>query len=79
MSSRTSPPKKGLLANRGGVHIRVVQVFKGVADGPLGEPSLSGERLDTVPGANHERVAVAYAKAQDAAVSYFRAQPKPCD
>jgi hypothetical protein len=58
---------------------RVVQAFKGAADGPLGEPTLSGERLDTVPGANQERVAVAYAGAQDAAVSALRAKPKPCE
>lgn len=58
---------------------RVVQTFKGVADGPLGEPGLSGEALDAIPGANHERVAVAYAKAQDAALVFLRAKPKPCD
>ena len=58
---------------------RVIQVFKGSADGPLGEPPLTGERLDTVRGANHERVALAYAKAQDAALLYLHAKPRPCD
>jgi hypothetical protein len=58
---------------------RVVQTFKGVADSPLGEPGLTGEALDTIPGANHERVAVAYARAQDAALVFLRAKPKPCD
>lgn len=56
---------------------RGVQTFKGAADGPLGEPGLTGEALGTMPGANHERVTAAYAKAQDAAVLYLRA--KPCD
>jgi len=55
------------------------QIFKGSADGPLGEPTLTGERLDTVRGANHERLALAYAKAQDAALLYLRAKPGPCD
>ena len=58
---------------------RVAQTFKGVADGPLGEPGLTGGALDTIAGANHERMAVAYAKAQDAALLYLRAKPKPCD
>lgn len=58
---------------------RVIDAFKGAAEGPLGEPTLSGERLDTVPGANQERMAVAYARAQDAAVSALRAKPKPCE
>lgn len=58
---------------------RVIQNFKGSADGPLGEPPLTGERLETVRGANHERVALAYAKAQDAALLYLRAKPRPCD
>lgn len=58
---------------------RVIQVFKGSADGALGEPSLTGEHLDTVRGASHERVALAYAKAQDAALLYLRAGPRPCE
>ena len=58
---------------------RVLQSFKGMADAPLGEPTLTGARLDTVPGANHERLAMAYAKAQDAALLFLRAKPKPCD
>ena len=35
--------------------------------------------IDTILGVNHERVAVVYAKAQDAAVLYLHAKPKPCD
>ena len=58
---------------------RVVQMFKGVADEPLVEPGLTGGAIDTVAGANHERVAVAYARAQDAALLLLRGKPKPCD
>ena len=58
---------------------RVVQGFKGSVEGPLGEPPLTGERLDTVPGANLERVALACARAQDAALLYLRALPRPCE
>ena len=58
---------------------RVIQSFKGMADGPLGDPALTGGRVDTIPGANHERMAMAYAKAQDVALLFLRAKPKPCD
>ena len=58
---------------------RVFQSFKGMADGPLGDPTLTGARVETVPGANHERMAIAYAKAQDATLLFLRAKPKPCD
>ena len=58
---------------------RVIQSFRSAADGPLAEPTLTGERVETIPGANHERMAMAYAKAQDAALLFWRAKPKSCD
>ena len=59
---------------------RIIQVFKGMADGPLGSPTLTGGRVvDTISGANHERMAMAYAQAQDAAVLFLRAKPRPCE
>jgi hypothetical protein len=58
---------------------RVIPLFKGLADGPLSEPPLTGEPITTIVGGNHERVAVGYAKAHAAAAPFLRAKPNPCD
>lgn len=58
---------------------RLLQRFAGEVEGELRAGSLIGEKLDTPAGANRERVARAYARAQDAAVLYLRAKPTPCE
>ena len=46
---------------------------------PLGDPPPGGESGEFISGANQQRMAMAYAKAQDAALLSLRAKPRPCE